>query len=83
MSYSSFKAYSNDTERNLRTYIRYLNKNSDKGNVTAAENLHNLDKKKLKNIFVEEIAKRLNIKNGDLTEGRLDCDDKAELAEIL
>ncbi|MEZ8309714.1 hypothetical protein AB6C94_11250 [Vibrio splendidus] len=83
MSYSSFKAFSNDTERNLRTYIRYLNKNSDKGNVTAAENLHNLDKKKLKNIFVEEIAKRLNIKNGDLTEGRLDCDDEAELEEIL
>ncbi|WP_241906755.1 hypothetical protein [Vibrio splendidus] len=60
-----------------------MNKNSDKGNVTAAENLHNLDKKKLKNIFVEEIAKRLNIKNGDLTEGRLDCDDEAELEEIL
>ncbi|WP_240797181.1 hypothetical protein [Vibrio tasmaniensis] len=60
-----------------------MNKNSDKGNITAAENLHNLDKKKLKNIFVEEIAKRLNIKNGDLTEGRLDCDDEAELEEIL
>ncbi|MEZ8721428.1 hypothetical protein AB6D66_10175 [Vibrio pomeroyi] len=83
MSYSSFKAYSNDTERNLRTYIRYLNKNSDKGNVTAAENLHNLDKKKLKNIFTEEVSKRLDITSDDLKEGRLDYDVEAELGQIL
>ncbi|MCM5509835.1 hypothetical protein J8Z26_16910 [Vibrio sp. SCSIO 43169] len=83
MSYSSFKTYSNDTERNLRTYIRYLNKNSNKGDVTAVENLHNLDKKKLKNIFTEEVSKRLDITSDDLKEGRLDYDVEAELGQIL
>ncbi|MGR5249926.1 hypothetical protein ACPV4Z_15735 [Vibrio aestuarianus] len=60
-----------------------MNKNSHKGDVTAVENLHNLDKKKLKNIFTEEVSKRLDITSDDLKEGRLDYDVEAELGQIL